>query len=283
MPVALELLNSPKPVVEIRPAKGLFDLNLRGLIPYRDLLMFLVWREIKIRYRQAVLGIAWAVIQPVFAVLIFTVIFGYFARFPSDGVPYAVFAFAAMLPWTFFAEAVQRSANGLVTDGDLVRKVYFPRLVIPAAMVLAPLVDFGVAFFVFLAVLAWYGIPLTLNILALPLLVLVALTLAFAVGVLLAPLNVRYRDVKHTLTFLLQIWMFATPVVYPLSMVPERFQALYSLNPMVGVIEGFRWALLGKAAPDPVPMLISGVVICAALFIGLVLFSKHERTFADVI
>lgn len=272
-----------KPVVEIRPAKGLFDLDLRSLISYRDLLFFLVWREIKIRYRQAVLGIAWAVIQPVLAVVIFTVIFGYFARFPSEGVPYTVFAFSATLPWTFFAAAVQRSAEGLVADGDLVRKVYFPRLVIPAAMVLAPLVDFVVAFFVFLIVLVWYQVPLTLNILALPAVLLVALGLAFAMGLLLAPLNVRYRDIKHTLPFVLQIWMYATPIVYPLSMIPERWQGLYSLNPMVGVIEGFRWALLGKAAPDLTAMLIGGVVICVALGVAVVLFSKHERTFADVI
>jgi len=279
----MDCTSQSKPIIEIRPAKGLLDLNLRGLIPYRDLLTYLVSREIKIRYRQAVLGIAWAVIQPVFAVLIFTVIFGHFARFPSDGVPYAVFAFAATLPWTFFSEAVQRSANSLITDSDLVRKVYFPRLVIPAAMVLAPLVDFMVAFIVFLAVLIWYDVPLTLNILALPLVLLVALGLAFAVGLLLAPINVRYRDVKHTLTFVLQIWMYATPIVYPLSMVPDRWQGFYSLNPMVGVIEGFRWALLGKEAPDVTAMLVSGVVILVTLFVALVLFSKHERSFADVI
>jgi homopolymeric O-antigen transport system permease protein len=270
-------------VVDIRPVRGLFDLELGAVWRYRELLFFLIWREIKVRYRQATLGIAWAVIQPVFAVVVFTVIFGHFAKFPSEGVPYAVFAFAATLPWTYFAEAVQRSSNGLVSDSDLVRKVYFPRLIIPLAMVTAPLVDFAFSFVVFLAVLAWYDIPVTMNLLFLPPLLLIAMSLGLAVGLLLGPVNVRYRDVKHTLPFLIQLWMYASPIVYPLSMVPDQWRALYSLNPMVGVIEGFRWALLGKAQPDFTSMFISLVMIAVALFLGLIFFRKQEQSFADVI
>lgn len=269
--------------IHIRPARGLLDLELNAVWRYRELLYFLVVRELKVRYRQAVLGIAWAVIQPLFAVVVFTVIFGHFAKFPSDGVPYAVFAFAATLPWAYFAEATQRSANGLVTDSDLVRKVYFPRLIIPLAMVTAPLVDFLCAFVVFLGVLTWYGIPLTLNLLFLPVLLLIAMMLALAIGLLLGPINVRFRDVRHTLPFVIQIWMYASPIVYPLSMVPEQWRSLYSLNPMVGVIEGFRWVLLGKEHPDFVAMSISMIIIAVALFAGLIYFKKHERQFADII
>ena len=267
----------------IRPAKGLLDLELGAVWEYRELLYFLIWREIKIRYRQAALGVAWAVIQPLLAVLVFTVIFGHFAKFPSEGVPYAVFAFAATLPWTYFAEALQRSSNGLINDSDLVRKVYFPRLIIPLAMVAAPLVDFFFAFIIFLAMLAWYDIPLTLNLLFLPPLLLIAAMLGLAVGLLLGPINVRFRDVKHTVPFLVQIWMYACPIVYPLSMVPEQWRWLYSLNPMVGVIEGFRWALLGKEQPDFTAMMISACVIATALFLGLIFFKNHERSFADII
>ena len=273
----------PNVRVRIRPGRGLLDLELGAVWRYRELLYFLVLREIKVRYRQAVLGIAWAIIQPLFAVVVFTVIFGHFAKFPSDGVPYAVFAFAATLPWAYFAEAVNRSANGLVVDAALVSKVYFPRLIIPLAMVTAPLVDFACAFVVFLGVLTWYGIPLTLNLLFLPVLLFIAMMLALAIGLLLGPVNVRFRDVKHTVPFLLQIWMYASPIVYPLSMVPEQWRSLYSLNPMVGVIEGFRWVLLGKEHPDFVAMGISGLIIAVALFAGLVYFKKHERTFADII
>lgn len=270
-------------LIEIRPAKNLFDLDIGGVVRYRDLLYFLIVREIKIRYRQAALGIAWAIVQPLFAVVIFTVIFGHFARFPSDGVPYAVFAFAATLPWTYFAEAVNRGANSLVTDGDLVRKVYFPRLVIPIAMVIAPLLDFLIASVIFFGLLAYYEVPLTINVLFLPPLLLVAFLLALAISLLLAPINVKYRDIKHTLTFLMQLWMYATPIVYPLSMIPEQWRTLYGLNPMVGVIEGFRWALLGKAAPDVSAMAFSGLIILLLLAFSVVRFSKHERTFADVI
>ena len=273
----------PRQMIEIRPKKGLFDLDLGAVWRYRELLYFLVWRELKIRYKQAAIGVGWAVLQPVIAVLIFTAIFGYFARIPSDGVPYAVFAFTAILPWTYFSEAFRRGGTGLVDDADLIRKIYFPRLIIPLAMVAAPLVDFLLTFMVLLVLLAWYGIVPTNNILFLPFFLLVAMLLALAVALWLGPVNVRFRDVKHTLPFLIQIWMYASPVVYPLSMVPERWKLLYSLNPMVGVIEGFRWALLGKATPNFLAMGVSLFLIMLVLLGGIVYFKKMERFFADVI
>ena len=273
----------PRQMIEIRPKKGLFDLDLGAVWRYRELLYFLVWRELKIRYKQAAIGVGWAVLQPVIAVLIFTAIFGYFARIPSDGVPYSVFAFTASLPWTYFSEAFRRGGTGLVDDADLIRKIYFPRLIIPLAMVVAPLVDFLLTFAVLLVLLAWYGIVPTANILFLPFFLLVAMMLALAAALWLGPVNVRFRDIKHTLPFLIQIWMYASPVVYPLSMVPERWKLLYSLNPMVGVIEGFRWALLGKASPDFLAMGVSLFLIVLVLLGGVVYFKKMERFFADVI
>lgn len=273
----------PRQIIEIRPKKGLFDLDLGAVWRYRELLYFLVWRELKIRYKQAAIGVGWAVLQPVIAVLIFTAIFGYFARIPSDGVPYAVFAFTAILPWTYFSEAFRRGGTGLVDDADLIRKIYFPRLIIPLAMVAAPLVDFLLTFMALLVLLAWYGIVPTANILFLPFFLLVAMLLALAVALWLGPVNVRFRDIKHTLPFLIQIWMYASPVVYPLSMVPERWKLLYSLNPMVGVIEGFRWALLGKATPNFLAMGVSLFLIMLVLLGGIVYFKKMERFFADVI
>ncbi|MDE3009400.1 MAG: ABC transporter permease [Pseudomonadota bacterium] len=274
---------APGTLIEIRPRKGVFDLGLDELWRYRELLLFLVWRELKIRYKQAAIGVGWAILQPVIAVLIFTAIFGNFARMPSDGVPYPVFAFAALLPWTYFAEAFRRGGTGLVDDADLIRKIYFPRLIIPVAMVTAPLVDFLLSFCVLLVMMAWYGVAPTMNIVFLPLFMLVAMALALAVALWLGPLNVRFRDIKHTLPFIIQIWMYASPVVYPVSIVPERWRFLYSLNPMVGVIEGFRWALLGRANPDFAVMGIGALLILLALAGGVVHFKKMERFFADVI
>ena len=270
-------------LIEIRPTKKLFNLELGALWRYRELLYFLIWRELKVRYKQAFLGAAWAVLQPIIAVLIFTAIFGYFAKIPSEGVPYAVFAFTALIPWTYFASALQRGGLGLVEDSDLVRKIYFPRLVIPLAMVTAPLVDFFLSFVILLALLAWYGIAPTMNVVFLPLFMVLAMTLALAVVLWLGPINVRFRDIKHTLPFMVQVWMYASPVVYPVSMIPERWQLLYSLNPMVGVIEGFRWALLGKENPDFQAMFLSGCFVVVILLGGIVYFKRMERFFADVI
>jgi lipopolysaccharide transport system permease protein len=269
--------------VEIRPGRGWFDLDLPQVWRYRELLRILVERDLKVRYRQAVLGAAWAVVQPVFAVVIFTVVFGRFAKIPSNGVPYPLFAFAATLPWTYFAEASRRASIGLVAEGELVRKIYFPRLIIPFAAVTSPLVDFAIAFVVMMVTLMFYGRVPGWHVVFIPLFMVIAALLALALGLWLSPVNVRFRDVAQTLPFMLQVWMYGSPIVYPLSMVPAKWRVLYSLNPMVGVIEGFRWALLGKARPEFVPMLMSVTVIAVALLGGLVFFKRQERSFADVI
>jgi lipopolysaccharide transport system permease protein len=249
---------------------------------YRELLFFLVWRELKIRYKQAVIGAGWAIVQPIFAVLIFTAVFGYFAKMPSDGIPYPVFAFTALLPWTYFAEAVRRTGTGLVQDSELIRKIYFPRLIIPIAMVLTPAVDFVISLLVLFVVLVCYGIVPTWNVVFLPMFLLVAMISALAVGLWLGPINVRYRDIMHTLPFLIQVWMYASPIVYPLSIVPERWKALYCLNPMVGVIEGFRWAILGKGEIN-LAMGMSVSFMILLILGGCVFFKKNEKSFADVI
>ncbi len=275
--------HSSRQITEIRPSKGLFDLNLLEVWRYRELLLVLAKRDILVLYKQAALGAAWAIIQPVFAVAIFSVVFGRFAKMPSGGLPYPVFAFAAVLPWTYFAEAVRRSSTGMVSDAELIRKVYFPRLVMPIASVLAPLLDFALGFAVLLCFMAWYGILPSWRILFAPPFILLAALMALSVGLWLGPINIRFRDVKHTVPFLIQVWMYASPVVYPLSLVPERFKWFYSLNPMAGVIEGFRWALLGTGNLDIEAIGISCALIALLLFGGLVFFRHMERTFADTI
>jgi lipopolysaccharide transport system permease protein len=277
------LSTANRPITNIRPATGWFDLDLGAVWRYRELLFYLVWREVKIRYKQAALGVAWAVMQPLFTVLIFTLIFGMFARFPSDGLPYPVFALAAVLPWTYFAEALRRGATGLVSDSELVRKIYFPRLIIPVAGVTSPLVDFFFGLVILIGLMFWYGLVPGWTILLLPFWLAITLCLALAIGFWLGPINVRYRDVMHTLPFVTQVWMFATPIVYPLSMIPAKWQALYSLNPMVGIIEGFRWSLLGIGHPNLLAIGISFGIIAIALVSGAVYFRKMERSFADVI
>lgn len=277
-------MNAAQPqTVAIRPDRGWLDLDLGALWRHRELVLVLTLRDIQILYKQAAIGAAWAIVQPVMAVIIFTLIFGMFARMPSDGVAYPVFAFAGVLPWNYFAEAVRRSGTGLVTDAELVRKVYFPRLITPFANVLSPLVDFAVAFLVLLVVMAFYGVAPSWKLLAVIPLILICTALALAIGLWLGPINVRFRDVKHTLPFMLQLWMYASPIVYPLSMVPEQWRGLYALNPMVGVIEGFRWAILDRGQPDLWALSVSGGMILVLLFGGLVFFRRMERSFADVI
>jgi lipopolysaccharide transport system permease protein len=271
------------PFVEIKPGKGLFNLHLRDVWQHRGLLYFLVWRDFKVRYKQAAIGVGWVILQPVVTMLIFTVIFGYLARMPSDGLPYSVFTYTAILPWTYFAQALNRGGNSLVGDAQLISKIYFPRLIVPMSAVITPAIDLAVSFFVLLGMLAWYGIAPTWGLLALPLFLLLAFILALAMALWLAPLNVRYRDVGHTLPFLVQVWMYASPVVYPVTLIPEKWRLLYSLNPMVGVIEGFRWALLGKASPDFIVMGISAACVLMLLCSGVVYFKYMERTFADVV
>lgn len=270
-------------VTVIRPDRGLFDLDLGAVWRYRELLLVLMLRDIQVLYKQAALGAGWAILQPVFAVTIFTIVFGYFARMPSEGIPYPVFAFAGVLPWTYFAEAVRRSGTGLVNDAELVRKVYFPRLIMPLANVISPLVDFCIAFLVLLALMAFYGIAPSWKMLVVPPLMVVSALLALSLGLWLGPINVRFRDIKHTLPFMIQIWMYASPIVYPLSMVPEGWRWAYSLNPMVGVIEGFRWAVFDRGEPNFMALAMSGVIIVLLLVGGLIFFRRMERTFADVI
>jgi lipopolysaccharide transport system permease protein len=282
--VSIEASPAPNQIVtDIRPDRGWLDLDLGAVWRFRELLQVLVMRDLQVLYKQALLGAGWAILQPLFAVIIFSIIFGYIVRMPSEGVPYPLFAFAGVLPWTYFAEAVRRSGVGLVTDAELVRKIYFPRLIMPLANVVSPLVDFCIAFVVLLIVMAFYGIAPNVKMLVIPLLMIVAALLALSIGLWLAPINVRFRDIKHTLPFMIQIWMYASPIVYPLSMVPEQWRMLYSLNPMVGVIEGFRWAVFGQGAPNFMPLGMSAIIIVILMAGGLVFFRRMERTFADVI
>jgi lipopolysaccharide transport system permease protein len=270
-------------VIEIRPNKGLFSFDLGTVWRYRELLYLLIWRELKVRYKQAAIGTGWAVIQPLFAVFIFTIIFGNFAKLPSDGIPYPLFALAALLPWTYFSEALRRSSTGLVDDSELLRKIYFPRLVIPMAMVTAPLIDLFITLLMFAVLFIWYGFLPTWKLVYLPVFVIMAMGLAFSLSLWLGPINVRFRDIKHTLPFLIQVWMYASPIIYPLSIVPDRWRAYYNLNPLVGIIEGFRWSLLNAPAPDIKAIGISAGFIALLLLSGLIYFKKTERFFADVI
>jgi len=274
--------NLAKPTVMIGPSKGLFNLDLKAVWEYRGLLYFIVWRDVKVRYKQTALGASWSIIQPLMNMLIFTIVFGHFAKVPSDGLPYPIFAYTALLPWNYFSQAMSRSGGSLVGNANLISKVYFPRLIIPIAGALTPLVDFALAFVVLLGMMVWFDISPTWGFLALPAFLLVALMTALAVSFFLSAINVKYRDVLYAVPFFIQFWMYASPVAYPVSLVPEKWRLLYSLNPMVGVIEGFRWALLGKAIPDFLTMAISAFVLLGILLAGIVCFKRMERTFVDV-
>jgi lipopolysaccharide transport system permease protein len=269
------------PALVIRPARGWIAINLRDLWQYRELALFLTWRDISVRYKQTALGAAWAIIQPFMTMVVFSVFFGRLGRIPSDGLPYPLFAFCALLPWQLFSNSLSEAGNSLVSNQALVTKVYFPRLVIPVAATLAGLLDFAIAFVLLLAMMAFYGVVPTGAAWTLPLFLLLALATALGVGLWLSALNVQYRDVRYTIPFLTQFWLFATPIAYPSSMIPERWRALYGLNPMAGVVEGFRWALLGTGrAPGPL-LAVSVVASLALLVSGLFYFRRMERTFAD--
>jgi len=275
--------DSAVPVLILRPSRGFLRLNLKEVWDYRELLYFLVWRDVKVRYKQTVLGAAWAILQPVMTMVVFSIFFGRLAKVPSDGVPYPVFAFTALLPWQLFVFALTESSNSLVANQNLITKVYFPRLVVPIASLLGGLVDFAIAFLVLLALMLYYGIVPTRAVAVLPLFVLLAVVTALAVGLWLSTLNVKFRDVRYTIPFLTQLWMFATPVAYPSSLVPQPWRTWYGLNPMAGVVEGFRWALLGKTA-SPGPMLSVSVGVVILLLVGaLIYFRRAEATFADVV
>lgn len=271
------------PILILHPSQGWVSLRLKELWEYRELLYFLTWRDIKVRYKQTVLGAAWAIIQPFFTMVVFSIFFGYLAKVPSDGLPYPIFAYCALLPWQLFAHSLMESSNSLVANERLITKVYFPRLVIPISAVLAGLVDFAIAFVILLVMMFYYGIAPTIAILTLPLFVLLAVATALAVGLWLSALNVQYRDVRYTIPFLTQFWLFATPIAYPSSLVPEQWRALYGLNPMAGVVEGFRWALLGTSQAPGMLLLVSVVVVVGLLTGGLFYFRHMEKTFADVV
>lgn len=275
-------MSRPLPVLRIRPSSGWVSLRLSELWAHRELLGFLAWRDISVRYKQTALGITWAVLQPVMTMVVFSIFFGRLAKVSSDGIPYPLFAFAALVPWTLFAHSLTESSNSLVANQNLITKVYFPRLVIPLAGVIAGLVDFLIAFGILLVMLAWYGVVPGRGIVVLPLLVLFTLLTALGVGLWLSALNVRYRDVRYAIPFISQIWLFATPIAYSSSLVPAKWQLLYGLNPMVGVITGFRWALLGTPAPGGM-VGASVVMVFLILVFGLFYFRRMEKTFADIV
>lgn len=271
------------PWMHIEPSRGWNSLKLRELWDYRELLYFLTWRDVKVRYQQTILGAAWAILQPFMTMVVFSLFFGKLAKVPSDGIPYPIFSYTALVPWTFFATGLNQASTGMVTHTHLIKKVYFPRLAIPIARVLAGLVDFALAFIVLFGMMLFYGIAPTAHIFWLPLLVLLALTTSLGVGLWLSAMNVQFRDVGYIVPFITQFWMFATPIAYPSSLLPEPWRTLYGLNPMAGVVEGFRWALLGTGgAPQPI-VFVSAAVAILILIGGAYYFRRMERTFADVI
>lgn len=268
--------------IVIKPRRGLSSIDFKELREYRDLFFFLVWRSIKVRYAQSSLGIGWAVIQPVFSMVVFTVVFGRLAKVDSEGIPYAVFSFAGLVPWTYFANALTDSSNSLIGNANMISKVYFPRLILPLSSVLAKLVDFGIAMLLLFGLMAWYGIPPTVWVLFLPLLVTLMMLIAAGMGMWFTAMAIQYRDVSYAMSFIVQLLMYAAPVVYPASLIPARYRLIYALNPMVGVIEGFRAALLGTR-PMPWDFIALGALVaCTIAITGAFYFRFKERIFADV-
>jgi lipopolysaccharide transport system permease protein len=274
---------SAEQVIEIVPRRGFLFVDFGELWAYRELLFLFAWRDATVRYKQSVVGVAWAVLQPLLMVLIFTVVFGRFAGLPSEGVPYSVFALCGLLPWNYFARALSDSSNSLVGSAHLVTKVYFPRLILPLSRVFSGLIDFAITFLLLLGFLAWYRIVPARAIVFLPVFIVFAILTSLAVGLWLTALNVRYRDVSFVVPFLVQFWMYATPIAYSSELVPERWRTLYALNPMASVVEGFRWALLGRRAPDPAAMAVSLAIVLLLLVTGLYYFRRTEHTLVDVI
>jgi len=265
----------------IRPSQGWVPLNLTDIWRYHELVFFLTWRDISVRYKQTVLGAAWAIIQPFFTMIVFTVFFHNFGKIPSDGLPYPVFAYCALLPWQLFAYSLGESGNSLVANQNLITKVYFPRFIIPLSSTLSGLMDFVIAFVVLLGMMAFYGIRPTSAVWTLPLFILLAIVTALGAGLWLSALNVEYRDVRYAIPFLTQFWLFLTPIAYPSSIVPTQWRALYGINPMVGVVEGFRWALLGSGNAPGLMVVVSVLAALALLVSGMFYFRRMERTFAD--
>jgi lipopolysaccharide transport system permease protein len=278
-------VNDPQAVdvTVIEPSRGWVKVGLREVWKFRELLYFLIWRDVTVRYKQTIMGASWAILQPFFNMLIFSIFFGLLAGMPSDGVPYPLFAYVALVPWTFFANGLNLSSNSLVANQALIRKVYFPRLVIPVAAVASGIIDFGIAFLVLIGMVLYFDIVPTANIVWLPALFLLALVTALGAGLWFSALNVLYRDIQYIVPFLIQVWLFSTPIVYPSSLIPEGWRNLYAINPMAGVVEGFRWALLDTdTAPGPM-ILVSALASGALLVGGLFFFRRMERSFSDVV
>jgi lipopolysaccharide transport system permease protein len=273
---------SSAPTVVIRPPRGWVPINWKDLWVYRELLYFLTWREIKVRYKQTVLGFAWAILQPFFMMVVFTLFFGNLAKIPSEGIPYPLFSYAALLPWTLFAEGINRSSTSMVSNVNLIQKVYCPRLVMPLSGILSPLVDFAVAFIILIGMMFYFGYPPTINMLWLPAFILLALVTSLGVGLWFSAINVKYRDVRYVIPFLIQLWLFASPVVYSSSLLPEKYQVIYGLNPMAGVIEGFRWTILGTEPPGSL-ITVSIIIVIVLVISGAYYFRHNEKIFADVI
>jgi lipopolysaccharide transport system permease protein len=273
----------PRSFLRIEPSNGWVSLKLKELWTYRELLYFLVWRDVKVRYKQTALGAAWAIIQPLMTMVVFTLFFGRLAKIPSDGVPYPILSYAALVPWTFFANGLTQSSNSLVGSANLITKVYFPRLTIPIATVLAGVVDFLLAYAILLCMMLFYGIYPNANILWLPLFLLLALVTALGVGMWLSAMNVQFRDVRFVVPFIVQFWLLATPIAYPSSLLSEPWRTLYGINPMVGVVEGFRWAMLGTKTAPGASIFVSAAVALAVLVSGSFYFRRMEKSFADVV
>jgi len=272
-----------KPLVRIAPTAGWLDLHLGELWEYRELLYFLIWRNIKVRYKQTIIGAGWAIVQPFFTMVIFTLFFGKLAGMPSEGLPYPIFYYSALLPWVYFANALNQATLTIVEHQRVITKIYFPRILLPLSAVLSGLVDFSFAFTILIGMMVFYRVVPTAATLLLPLFLLLAISTAFGVGLWLSALNAIYRDVRYAVPFVVQCWMFASPVIYPSSLVPERWRWLYALNPMTGVIEGFRWALLGQSKPLGSLLFASAGAVLLLMAGGLVYFQRMEGTIADVV
>ncbi|MGA2075424.1 MAG: ABC transporter permease [Terriglobia bacterium] len=271
------------PVIDITPPRGWLELNLRELWQFRELAYFFVWRDIKVRYKQTAIGAAWAILQPLMTMLVFTLFFGRLAKIPSGGVPYPIFYLAALLPWTYFAGALQNATNSVVEQQRVITKVYFPRLVLPISAVVSGLLDFGFGFVIFLVMMLFYRTAPGRAFFLFPVFLLLAVATALGAGMWFSALNALYRDVRYVVPFLIQFWMFASPVAYPSSLVPEKWRWLYGLNPMAGVIDGFRWALTGKGQPPSLMLAASTAAVIAVLIGGVLFFRKMEATIADVV
>ena len=269
--------------IALEPPRGWLNLRISELWEFRELLYFLTWRDIKVRYKQTLLGIVWAIIQPLMTMVIFSVVFGKLAKLPSEGMPYPIFAYTALLPWQLFSRALSDAASSVVSNQHMITKIYFPRIFLPTSSIISGLIDFSIAFLILLGMMFYYKITLSWNILFLPLFLLLAVINAMAVGMWLSALNVRYRDVKYITPFLLQVWLYATPIAYSTTLIPEEWRVLYSLNPMVGVVNGFRWALLGQSFEASSLFAVSIGVVVVFFFSGLFYFQRMEQTFADLI